>query len=231
MYKYLLLLFYITLYGQEANSQEEKLNDTIFQIDAFLKDKLITQYQLINNYRILNGISFLTSDMSQSVKYNIQNLMLDVRSLNRDICESKIFSARISSYIDKDSIKIKPSNTFFDSLGIQNRLILIGYSQNGIKIISGDLTNSLYSMCFDLDLNKIDTYYQYLELKMFVYNLKDIKYKKKDKKWIYFSAVENIYTIPTIVYLRINRKFPDIVERLGKNISGKYKRTEKTVIY
>lgn len=223
-YLFALLLCSFTSYAQIS---PDKTN-TIAALRAFLKNEIAlylkdTQQHTIRNATKFNidpsiDISFIDSC---EVRYDIKKSALQLKY-------HTLYEVDLPQIFDCKSHQVKIGN--FQTLFGLDRSMLIAYSGESFKILSGSLYNYAFSHMFNLNHKQPETYLDYLKLKLFRYELKDIAYVKKRKKWIYFSANQVINTKPYKVYFRVSRENPDIVESLGWKISGKYRESEKIVI-
>ena len=112
-----------------------------------------------------------------------------------------------------------------------SKKILIGVHNDDIVFFSGELFHTEYALDIITSDESIESYSNYLELKLYSDEVKQLSFVKKTKKWIYFSGVIDVFTSPTKVYYKVLRKDPDKVCYLGWKISGKYKDKEKIQLY
>lgn len=218
-----LFLFYNSVYSQKKTDI-----DTINEIETQIKDDVENQYKSEFDYKLIEGQSFRNCKSNHYAKY-IKNLVFDIQDMDSLTFGMKLYKLKVSNYFKDNEGFVKLPYTFINDLGLDYGL-LIGYTDECVKILSGNICNSIYSDIFNLQNSKIETYIKFLEIKLFVFNIKKLKYEKQNKKWIFVSGLETIFKKQYKVYYKVNKDFPDIVIKLGHKISGKYTNSEKVII-
>jgi len=225
----ILLLF--LLFNIKSFSQEVELDNYKEYLKKSIKHNFLISYY--NNIKFNNMI--FTS--------NFENVIPPCNNWDIDIEFKKVDSLFYKDYILISAIpkvglycKEMDKKYTFNNLPKeqlygygQEILIAIREKENSfeLKFLSGRLILSSYSSDFNLETD----YHNYLELKLFTDKVSNIKFIKKNRKWLYFSTTKLIFSVKKKVFYRINRLNTDLVQYLGCKMSGKYSKKEKENLY
>jgi hypothetical protein len=218
---YLILLFYCSF---SSNAQTANNADTIVALKAFLKNEIAFYLKDSQQHTLINGTKFSTNPTIDISFIDSCDFKFDIKKSDLLLKDHVLYEVDLLNAFDCKTHQVKIGN--FQRLFGFDRSILVAYS-NSFKILSGPLYDYMFSHMFRFNDKQPETYLDYLKLKLYRYDLQDLAFVKKNRKWIYFSATETIFTKPYKVYFRISRDNPDIVESLGWKISGKYRDSEK----
>jgi len=225
---YLLIVVLPPSYGQNLNKKVDEI------IEKALRINLKNYYY--NKVNCSNNQCFIVDDFfSDNIKNDIFNnewnySELVYKEIDYQVDNYTLYEIIISPYIEFGNKQLALSYPESYLVG-NSKKILLGIYKKDIIFMSGDLYHSKYSKLILKKDNSIKKYIEFLNLKLHSYNINNISYVKKKKKWLYFSAYEMIFTKKTKVYFRVNKETPDLVEYLGWKISGRYKNREKIKIY
>lgn len=205
------------------NSQSKEV-DTLERINSFLKIEVNNSFKDLSKYRIIDGEKFLIKNEILADSISFEDFIITKSKLSlKGYC---LYEVEIVNKITEANDNRFKKSYKTSSWNINNLLkgrILLAYSLNEILVLSGYIPNSIYSSMFDISLYKNKEQIKFLELKLFVFESKDILYQKKDNKWFYFTGNEILFTKKTRVFYKMNKKNPDLVKRIGLDIRGKKK--------
>lgn len=209
------------MFFQISYTQKQPL-DTLNILNDFLIKEVNRSYINSLKYKIIDGTLFRYKEydkLNDSISF--ENFV--IKRSNLYLKNYALFEVNIKKEIvHSDGFVYRFKANYYSEEWLRTN-ILIGFSSEGILVLSGNLPNSIFSHMFNLKNNNLKEYIDYLSLKLFSSNFSDIKYVKKNSKWIYFSCIKNIFSKKTKIYFRVKRDFPDFVDELGPNISGKYR--------
>ena len=207
--------------------------DTIKVLNLYLSKELNHAFQDFNKYEIKSGIKFFKKnyDKSNDSIFFRDFVIKKVDEIHlKGFVLYKINVKKIVTNINNEKYNFK-GDFHSEEWLTSNGNLLIGYSDTTIFILSGSIHNSVYSDYFKFDCMQPESFYDFLKVKLFSFDIKEIKYEKQNKEWIYFSGIQIIFAKPEKVNFKIKKDFPDLVIHLGRKINCRYKNSEKIKIY
>lgn len=108
----------------------------------------------------------------------------------------------------------KTKVVFYDNVSYEEKLsrrMLVGldYKNNELIFFSGNVFKTCVLNLFELDLNAPNTFTKYLKIKLFNYDINNLFFLKKRRRFIFFKAFSN--SLNEDIIIKINKKdFNDI---------------------
>ena len=130
----------------------------------------------------------------------------------------ELLSIYVNSYLSKPEPGFTRKIIYSHGYRRKNQ-ILIGVSKSApekLLFISGAIFKNCIQQDFDLNVEKPDSFKLFIKLKLFNYDVKDIKFVKKNKKNIFFEAISKNFIEKIII--KIDRNNFDYIQ--VKSVSG-----------
>lgn len=209
-YKYIILVFFLNfnvVYSQNGIPTEirYKIEKNII-IGTILQDLDKSSLDVYEKYILDDGchlslrffkldLIFLTANLKDYDFYKIANDGNHTTCLGKD---SKSY----------DIITISTGNQFKNYLSMVYLVAIDRENPRNIYYLSGLFPLSSFSFEFNLTANP-DSYYEYLSLRLYSYDVENISYKKSKRRYIIFTAYSK--ALKKKIRIKINKKNKDLI--------------------
>ena len=179
---YFLILFFFTVKSQEMTLKIQQIDDIKMNMNAY-------------NQCYRESIETCSSDPIEKIKNYLEGF--NNRDYLLEIGESNLYN-----YPNKDItlfyVENKQFHTFSDIHSepldyLLSKRILVGLNKknNSLVFISGDIFKNYIATDFNLDERKPETFYPFLELKLYNFWIKNIQFIEYKGDFLYFKAYSN----------------------------------------
>lgn len=204
--------FYVTYIYPQKKLDSISKDDIVKNILIYRISKMNSDIDTCANGSPLNFAELLPSNNQElNIHFKESNKRYPDNNITLYELETNFSFINYTKYLNGQE-KMDIINFVKSDFSNINYFFLIGINKltNKIIYISGDLFKNCISEDFDLLVDKPNTFNCFLDLKLYNYQLKNIKYVKRNKKYLFFKAFSE--TQKTNIYIKVNIKNFDLLK-------------------